>query len=221
MNIYPPVYITSKGSIRDVGSEIADESQGFGANVAFYSDPAVWGANGTQGHPGLDFGCVVGTQVYASVSGTVKRLATDFREGVGFGAGVEIENSEGLCLQWHLSRIDVQVGQVVNAGDKIGLSGNTGQSSGPHLHLEWRPYPLQANNGFLGAVDPTPLLVFQPIGAMDIMTLTQEEVNLLYASLGIDDKDGSGHAFWAGKQLTDFLRAYAQNRINDLKSVLP
>ncbi len=88
-----------------------------------------------QFHKGIDFRAVTGTRVYASKGG---RVIFAGRKG-GYGKIVGIEH-EGNFTTWygHLSRIRVKRGQTVNQGKVIGLSGNTGISTGPHLHFEIR-----------------------------------------------------------------------------------
>ncbi len=88
-----------------------------------------------QFHKGIDFRAATGTRVYASKGG---RVIFAGRKG-GYGKIIGIEH-EGNFTTWygHLSRIKVKTGQTVNTGKVIGLSGNTGISTGPHLHFEIR-----------------------------------------------------------------------------------
>lgn len=93
-------------------------------------------ASGT--HSGVDFGVPVGTPIYAVADGTVKGVGdTDLQcKGVSFGKWVFIEHYNGLSTTYgHLSATSVKAGQTVKKGDLIALSGNTGHSTGPHLHL--------------------------------------------------------------------------------------
>jgi len=86
-------------------------------------------------HKGIDMGCPSGTKIHASRSGTV--VFTGY-EG-GYGNLVIIEHEFGYRSYYgHLSRKVVKVGQVVKPGQVIALSGNTGRSTGPHLHFEIR-----------------------------------------------------------------------------------
>ena len=86
-------------------------------------------------HQGADVPYPTGTPVYCAFDGRV-RLAESHR---GYGNLIIIRHENGLeTFYGHLSRIDVQVGQWVHAGDLIGLGGSTGRSSGPHLHFETR-----------------------------------------------------------------------------------
>jgi RHS repeat-associated protein len=83
------------------------------------------------GHSGDDYRVPIGTQVVAPFSGTVS-----VAPGAGFGIGVLITNPNGRYILGHLSSTSVVPGQYVSAGDPVGLSGNTGTSSGPHLHFQ-------------------------------------------------------------------------------------
>ena len=83
----------------------------------------------------MDIRLHVGDPVYAAFGGVV-RLAT--RMG-GYGNCIVIRHPNGLeTLYGHLSKINVKSNQPVAAGDVIGLGGNTGNSTGPHLHFECR-----------------------------------------------------------------------------------
>ncbi|MFI2431402.1 M23 family metallopeptidase [Streptomyces sp. NPDC018693] len=101
-------------------------------------------------HTGQDFAVNSGTPVYAVGPGTV-RAATC---GDGFGNQVLVRHADGYFTQYaHLSRIDVRKDQRVRAGQRIGLSGATGNVTGPHLHFEVRVTP------YLGSsVPPLPWL---------------------------------------------------------------
>jgi len=99
-------------------------------------------------HQGDDFGTPVGTPLHAMSTGTVVFAGW---QG-GYGNKVEIEYWDGtVSVFGHMSVISASVGTKVAPGDVVGQSGNTGHSTGPHLHLEIHP-----NGG--GAVDPAPWL---------------------------------------------------------------
>ncbi len=84
-------------------------------------------------HKGVDWATPVGTSVVASSSGTVTRAGW----GSGYGYCVYIHHSDGKDTRYgHLSKVLVSVGQSVTQGQRIALSGNTGVSTGPHLHFE-------------------------------------------------------------------------------------
>jgi murein DD-endopeptidase MepM/ murein hydrolase activator NlpD len=93
------------------------------------------GAEETSIHAGVDFGVPEGTPVRASARG--KTLLA--RDRIVTGKSVILEHMPGVySAYYHLSRIDVGEGSMVEAGALIGLSGSTGLSTGPHLHWEIR-----------------------------------------------------------------------------------
>ena len=87
-------------------------------------------------HHGVDFAAPIGTPVYAASSGVV--LNADMGSmSDAFGLAVLIEHGDKFqSLSAHLSRIDVQIGDWVEAGQQIGLVGKTGRATGAHLHFE-------------------------------------------------------------------------------------
>lgn len=88
-----------------------------------------WGRN----HDGVDWGCSVGTPLYAADGGTVT-YAGWFG---GYGLYVEISHGSGVSTAYaHCNDIYVSVGEAVYQGQQIAASGNTGNSTGPHLHFE-------------------------------------------------------------------------------------
>lgn len=86
-------------------------------------------------HEGLDFGAPIGTPVYATGEGVVTYADSWDR----YGNTVEIDHGNGITTRYaHMSRIKVKEGQKVNRSTVIGLVGNTGRSTGSHLHYEVR-----------------------------------------------------------------------------------
>ncbi len=84
-------------------------------------------------HKGVDWATPVGTAVMASCTGTVTRAGW----GSGYGYVVYINHADGRQTRYgHLSKVLVKQGQTVTQGQKIALSGNTGVSTGPHIHFE-------------------------------------------------------------------------------------
>lgn len=84
-------------------------------------------------HKGVDWSVPTGTAVFASCGGTVARAGW----GSGYGYCVYINHEDGRQTRYgHLSKVLVKVGQTVKQGERIALSGNTGVSTGPHLHFE-------------------------------------------------------------------------------------
>ena len=87
-------------------------------------------------HSGIDLDLNIGDPVYASFDGIV-RINTYVRGG--YGRHIVLRHSNGLeTLYAHLSKSNVTVGQEIKAGMEIGKGGNTGRSTGPHLHYEVR-----------------------------------------------------------------------------------
>ncbi|MDD2934928.1 MAG: peptidoglycan DD-metalloendopeptidase family protein [Candidatus Pacebacteria bacterium] len=111
-------------------------TQFFGNTPFSTSNPQVYNGNG---HPGIDFRASSGTKVLSAMGGVVKGTGnTDSipPKCYSYGKWVLIEHPNGLStLYAHLSLIKVSAGQTVNAGEIIGYSGNTGYSTGPHLHF--------------------------------------------------------------------------------------
>lgn len=98
-------------------------------------------------HTGVDIGAAYGSTVRAGAAGVVVVAG----EASGYGNAIVIDHGGGLAtLSGHLSRFAVRVGQTVTAGQAIGAVGNTGNSTGPHLHFEVRVRGVP--------VDPMPYL---------------------------------------------------------------
>jgi murein DD-endopeptidase MepM/ murein hydrolase activator NlpD len=110
-------------------------SSGFG----YRADPFNGGA---AFHAGLDFKGPIGAPIYAAAQGTVSFVGVK----AGYGNCVEIDHGNGLMTRYaHMSRFGTRVGQPVAAGAVIGAIGNTGRSTGPHLHFEVRMHDRPLN----------------------------------------------------------------------------
>jgi murein DD-endopeptidase MepM/ murein hydrolase activator NlpD len=87
------------------------------------------------GHIGLDIGVVTGTPIKSTMDGKVIFAGWNT---IGYGNLVIVQNGDYQTYYAHQSKIQVNVGQTVQAGNVLGLSGSTGNSTGPHLHYEIR-----------------------------------------------------------------------------------
>ncbi len=85
-------------------------------------------------HTGVDYSMPIGSHVYATGDGVIAKVETRFS---GYGKQIEINHGFGYKTKYaHLNGFEVKKGQRIKRGELIGYSGNTGKSSGPHLHYE-------------------------------------------------------------------------------------
>ncbi|WP_405439243.1 M23 family metallopeptidase [Streptomyces avidinii] len=123
-----------------------------------YTLSATFGKGGnmwSHKHSGQDFAVPVGTPVKAAAAGVIVKAGPNGGgDGPAYGNAIVVKHANNTYSQYaHLSKIQVKVGQKVKASQRIALSGNTGNSSGPHLHFEIRTTP---NYG--SAVNPVAFL---------------------------------------------------------------
>ena len=125
-------------------------TQGFGEN------PQIYAIYKQAGHNGIDIGCPISTPVWAAADGVVVQTGMDNK---GYGRYVRITHEKFETLYAHLSEIEVKPRQALHVGDRLGLSGSSGNSTGPHLHFElripWQPLPGYPG----GARNPLPYMV--------------------------------------------------------------
>ncbi|MFH9585618.1 M23 family metallopeptidase [Streptomyces luteogriseus] len=128
-----------------------DPVKKYSLSASFAQNGGMW----AHKHSGQDFAVPTGTQVVAAHGGTVvKAGGNGAGDGPAYGNAVVIKHGNGTYSQYaHLSKVTVHIGQIVKTGQEIAKSGNTGNSSGPHLHFEIRTTP---NYG--SAVDPVKFL---------------------------------------------------------------
>lgn len=105
-------------------------------------------------HYGMDFTADVGTPIYSTGDGTIKMVKS---RKTGYGNHIKIDHGYGYTtLYGHLSKFNVKRGQRVKRGDIIAFSGNTGTSSGPHLHYEVHKNGKQIDPKYFYYDDLTP-----------------------------------------------------------------
>lgn len=132
----------------------------------FAENPKVYEQFGLKGHNGLDFGCTVGTDLMSCADGTITFIGD--QGGAGYGKYIRMHTDDGYEITYgHLSQQLVRVGDKVKAGQHIGETGNTGFSTGPHLHLGVRQLTNTGDianytNGYKGSVDPNPFFMNTP-----------------------------------------------------------
>ena len=146
-------YGVDKATLQDTATiTLFDTGMGAGYHVPVKNTfvTSRFGTRGGRFHYGADLELDVGDSIFAVWDGIVRITSFDAR---GYGYYVLVRHYNGLeTLYGHLSNINTDVGQLVKAGDLVGFGGNTGRSSGPHLHFEVR---YQGN-----AIDPTQIFNF-------------------------------------------------------------
>lgn len=126
----------------------------------FGKNPQIYKQFGLKGHNGLDIRAKSGTQLYAPIEGVV---SVGNQGSKGYGKFIRIRNNTNECILAHLSKIEVQDGQLISLGDPIGKSGNTGFSTAAHLHFGLRKVKsgkiLNEGNGFSGYLNQLPYML--------------------------------------------------------------
>jgi Peptidase family M23 len=145
-------------------------TQRFGENPQNYE--------ATHGHNGIDYGAQEGTPIKAAADGIVSRAeldtATALNPKIGYGFHVRLlhpNNTMTIYAHFVENGIMVSTGQNVKMGEVIGRSGNTGMSTGPHLHFE-----LRTGISLTTSIDPEPLIVNElpPEAGLFDVTVTPE-----------------------------------------------
>lgn len=146
-----------------------------GKKIDFYGQ---WGM---KGHNGIDYGCPIGTPVFAMASGQI--LEAGYNQGYGNYVRQYIVGL-GEIVYGHFNELCVKKGDYVEVGMKIALSGNSGASTGPHLHVGYRPMGHNVNNGYKGYIDHEKYL----ISKKTYMNLLDEVQRLVNVVAGLEKK---------------------------------
>lgn len=128
-------------------------TQGFGEH------PEIYARFGLAGHNGIDYGVPIETPVKAAMAGQVVKVGY---EENGYGNYLKINHGGYFTLYAHLTQVKVRTGQEVQKGEVIASSGNTGFSTGPHLHFELRITVMKSKEYPAGEVDPLPYMEAYP-----------------------------------------------------------
>lgn len=111
-----------------------------------------YSAFGMKGHNGIDYATPLGTPLISCLNGTVTENLYDRN---GYGNYIKIENDTCGVIYAHLKKLsDYKPGMQVSPGAIIGEAGNTGNSTGPHLHFGVFPKPRDRGNGYVGYINP-------------------------------------------------------------------
>lgn len=126
-------------------------TQEFGVN------PENYARFGLPGHNGVDISAPLDTPIKSAAPGKVIRA--DYHTSYGWHVRMEHMNGRYITMYCHLAEnLNVSVGQEIPGGYKLGYSGNTGNSTGPHLHFEMREFPVGLAGWPYNIIDPTPFL---------------------------------------------------------------
>jgi hypothetical protein len=155
-------------------------------------------------HTGIDLSAAIGTPCYAVADGTVKiSKVNNGGASVGLGYYIVIEHDEFCTVYCHLNALGIDVGTHVKAGDVIALTGNTGASTGPHLHFEIRSGAYSSNfwakdssGAYANALNPSNYVPVENFKREDGEDMTQERFNEMYAVM-IAEKQGDNPSEWA------------------------
>ena len=151
-----------------------DISQFFGENL----NP-LYKQLGLLYHNGIDIAIPNRTPVLASHDGTITEVSNEVNSTFSRGYGVYLTHSEGwFTVYWHMLPPNLKVGDVIKAGEPLGYSDNSGQSTGPHLHFGLYAFPRDFNNGVGGAIDPLPYL------QLNLLTMIRDLLLKIFALKG-------------------------------------
>lgn len=142
-------YANQQQSAASSGDSVGNITVGAGGLVwptpSFHYLSSYWGDGRNHGAIDISGSGIYGSPVVSAASGTVIK-AYSGGWGGGYGNHIMIDHGNGMMTVYgHLSSVDVSTGQSVSAGQVIGRVGNTGQSTGPHLHFEVRINGVKQN----------------------------------------------------------------------------
>lgn len=151
----------------------------------FGEHPEIYRQFGQPGHTGRDYGINIGTPLHPMADGIVDKIA---EEAGGFGKYVKLRHNSPRGVYYtylaHMSKIDVMAGQLVRTTDPIGKSGNTGFSTGPHVHCELR-VPWDVAQNYINSVSNIDLYFIPPINPpgpppepVDMVIVTASNLNV-------------------------------------------
>jgi len=167
---------------------------------------------GRRPHKGIDLPLSVGDSVLVAFDGVVRYVGKGKTTG-GYGGLVIVRHNNGLETYYgHLSLVCVRSGEVVRAGECIGLGGSTGRSTGPHLHFETR---------YMGkAFDPQRVADFETGQVRDTILVLKKHYFSIYSHYGQTDQQSKAaagrvvHIVRSGENLGIIARKYGTTVTN-------
>jgi murein DD-endopeptidase MepM/ murein hydrolase activator NlpD len=171
----------------EVSSPTGTITSGFGSLDEVHTSP----------HTGIDFAVPEGTELEAPLDGVVSMVKDYGDASLGKAVFVKMEDGQQYVLG-HLSEIKVEIGDRLQAGDLIGLSGNTGLSTGPHLH-----FGVYDTNGL--PTDPGNVMFEAFQGQPELVNLTPNNPDVSIPSdwLAANKAPDAETSSWVAEKLTD------------------
>jgi murein DD-endopeptidase MepM/ murein hydrolase activator NlpD len=154
-------------------------------------------------HTGVDYAAAVGSPVFSATSGVVKQVLDTGR--TGYGKQVVVKDDDGTyTLYGHLAAIGVHKGDQLGAGTQIAQSGNTGNSTGAHLHFE-----VRSENKYGSDIDPVrwltmPTTATTHAGTVQAAGYHAQQTDTIQAP-GPNQGNGSSGIFDFGTGFSDFI----------------
>lgn len=143
---------------------------------------------GLKGHNGIDFAGQIGDEILAAADGTVIHVGY---EPEGYGHFILIDHGQHVGVYAHLKKILVNVWQRVAQGKQIAEMGNSGNSTGPHLHFGIRPKNYDRDNGYRGYVDPQSFFTIStPPHNAQLEGIKLSRVKILYDGVAVRSYPG-------------------------------
>ena len=152
-------------------------------------------------HLGVDYAVPKGTPVYAPTDGQIT-VSSSFPEG-GNTIWFAFSNLIMRCL--HLRQLSLKT--FYREGDIIAYTGNTGRSTGPHLHIDLSRDRVDLNN-FNNFIDPDVFFAGSTID--ETMKITDQNVNDLYLAVFRRPADEAGRRYWIGRDVMEFIKMAPQ-----------
>lgn len=159
----------------------------------------------TKPHSGLDFSMESGTPLRSLLDGKIERIVDFGNQNLGKGVFVKFSDGK-TAIYGHLSSFgNIKVGEEIRAGEIIGYSGNTGFSTGPHLH-----FSIKENSEFL---DPSPYVdLIQNMNTPNFLALNQ-------IKLSSKEVMYNEHFAQTIENTTDFLSSFRDNHLEILEYI--
>lgn len=190
-----------------------------------YPITQLWGENpdmyaqfGLKGHDGIDYGTPTGTEILAPHGGQILEATYD---QYGYGNYIKIENDKEGSVLGHLQEFKVKAGNNVIEGQIIGISDNTGNSTGPHLHWGYYTKPRNRDDGYAGFINQLPLINQNPAiyteAQMTVVRLDRDKNWTLYQDALTQVKQREERISGLEKEVDDLKQKYENEQKHSIE----